>query len=205
MTAAAVLLVLLLILMISRIRVTVVYDGAVRTSVRFLFLKFDILTGKRKKKSAPKDSTPLPKKSEKRKATDTKKEPIISSPTDVAKLVKFVVFRTVRRFAKYLRVDKFKFHITVATPDAARTAVTYGAVSSSAFALTEGLRRCKMKRNAQLEAVVIPDFVSEKSSADIDIVLSIMLWQAVACIITAANGFARYYTDKQRRITVKEK
>ena len=62
-----------------------------------------------------------------------------------------------------------------------------------------------MKRNAQLEAVVIPDFVSEKSSADIDIVLSIMLWQAVACIITAANGFARYYTDKQRRITVKEK
>ena len=97
------------------------------------------------------------------------------------------------------------YYITVATPDAARTAVTYGAVSSSAFALTEALRRCKMKRNAQLEAVVIPDFVSEKSSADIDIVLSIMLWQAVACIITAANGFARYYTDKQRRITVKEK
>ena len=66
MTAAAVLPILLLILMISRIRVTVVYDGAMRASVRFLFLKFDILTGKRKKKSARKDSTPLAKNSEKR-------------------------------------------------------------------------------------------------------------------------------------------
>ncbi|MCQ2386136.1 MAG: DUF2953 domain-containing protein, partial [Clostridia bacterium] len=64
-----------------------------------------------------------------------------------------------------------KIRITVGTPDAAQTAVLYGAVAQSVAYLTEFIRSFA-KVSKQQDIDITPDFLHEETKADIQIRLS---------------------------------
>ncbi len=76
-----------------------------------------------------------------------------------------VVFK---RSLRYARVDVERLTVTVATPDAAQTAILYGAVCAALAGVTEALNVFSHIRIRHPEAYgVAADFTSEKTRADI--------------------------------------
>ena len=81
------------------------------------------------------------------------------------------------KFFKYLRVDLARFHINVATGDAATTALAYGAVCDALthlFVILEPLRGFDLPDNRDIS--VEADYLSEKTTADIKLSFSLRVW-----------------------------
>ena len=105
------------------------------------------------------------------------------------------------QFGKRLHVDVTRIIITVATGDAASTAIMYGAVIASVNALIELL--CKITnldgiKNAEID--VRCDYLSEKTKADIHVAVSLRVWHLFDFIFAALFAFL-----KKRKTIKKEK
>ncbi len=83
-------------------------------------------------------------------------------------LVRDIASTVLHRSLKHARVDVERLTITVATPDAAQTAIVYGGVCAALAALTEILHSFSHLRirDASLYGVAA-DYTSEKSRADV--------------------------------------
>lgn len=82
------------------------------------------------------------------------------------------------RGIKHVRVEVRRFLISVATDDAAQTAILFGAVNQAAMALLAFLDQVdKLKQTRRSRISVTADFASQKSRADIQIILTLRLWQ----------------------------
>lgn len=82
------------------------------------------------------------------------------------------------RGVKHVRVEIRRFLISVATEDAAQTAILFGAVNQAAMALLAFLDQVdKLEQTRHSQIRVIADFASQKSKADIQIILTLRLWQ----------------------------
>lgn len=82
------------------------------------------------------------------------------------------------RGIKHARIEVQRFIIRVAAEDAAQTAILFGAVNQAAIALLEFLDQVgKLKQTRRSKLSVTADFASQKSTADIRIVLTLRLWQ----------------------------
>jgi hypothetical protein len=93
-------------------------------------------------------------------------EPLISQISSVTELVSLIARRTL--FHARVRVDALA--ITVATPDAARTALLYGAACSALAFLTEALHQFSHLHISHPEHYgIAADFSSEHSRADVRI------------------------------------
>ena len=95
------------------------------------------------------------------------------------------------KFGKHLRIKVKKLRLTVATGDAASTALVYGGVSQSVaylLALLNRFSRLKVKKNA---LAVGADFLSEKTTAEIQISLSVSLAGLLATALSAGWAFIR--------------
>ena len=82
-------------------------------------------------------------------------------------LVKYVVLRVLKAFGKRLRVDIHRIDITVATGDAAKTAITYGYVCQGVAYLKTVLDRYLTIRYSQKQrdaVVVRVDYLGERST-----------------------------------------
>ena len=179
--------------------VTVEYNGELALSVRVLFIKIKILPKKdnRKKvrsmsrKKSERIERQLKKKADKKqlkkaakkekkeseKKEKEKKKVSLSGILDTVSLITSIVRAALGSFFGHLRVDVAKFKITVATGDAASTAVAYGAVSQAVsylLALFKDNKRVKGLKTAEMD--VVCDFLGESPSADIKISFSIRVW-----------------------------
>lgn len=123
------------------------------------------------------------KKAEKAKEieSDRSDEPEAEEKTDLCELISkltrvakvFIV-----RFGKHLRIGLRKIKLSVATGDAAQTAILYGAIIGAVqnlYALLVSSGTLKTAKNSEL--TVEPDFLSEKPSVEIDLTFSFRLWQ----------------------------
>lgn len=131
---------------------------------------------KKKKGAAPEKAVP-PKK----------KRSLKASLRLVIRLVKLLL----DKFGKHLRIKVKRLRLTVATGDAASTALVYGGVSQSVaylLALLNRFSRLKVKKNS---LSVGADFLSEKTTADIKISLSISLAGLIATLFGAGWAFIR--------------
>lgn len=96
------------------------------------------------------------------------------------------------QFGKRLRIDVAKIVITVATGDAASTAIMYGAVISAVNVLIELLQKI-MNLNGLKDAEIDVkcDYLGSKTKADIHVALSLRVWHIFDFLIAALRAFLK--------------
>ena len=135
---------------------------------------------KRLKNRANKKQLKKETKKESKKKEQNEKKDIDSSFSgvlDAINLAISIVRAALGSFFGHLRVDVARFKIVVATGDAARTAVAYGAVSQAVaylLAILRNNKRVKGLKTADMD--IVCDFLGETPSADIKISFSLRVW-----------------------------
>lgn len=103
---------------------------------------------------------------------------------------------TIPRFLRHLHLKIARIRILVATDDPAKTGILYGAVCAVISQLTEVLAHITHVSRAKESVSVSADFLPGKPSADIHLVFSIRVWQAVHIGISMA---ALYLKNKMKK------
>ncbi len=119
-----------------------------------------------------------PEKTKKRKEKAPKQKVKLTLSQQI-EMLKEMLAEAYNRFGKKLRIEKYVLKVSVATPDAAQTAVVYGAVSAAMANALFAAERLNRKRRARLYSECKPDFLTEQTDVYVDVGLSIMLWNAV--------------------------
>lgn len=96
---------------------------------------------------------------------------------------------------KKIKINVKRMHITVASKDAATTAILYGTIVQSAACLFQWIDthfiRIKRKDGAM---EIVPDYLSEKMTSDIDLVCTIHIRSAIKI---ASTMYSSYKKEKQ--------
>ncbi len=207
---------LFLILLLSvNIRIRLLYSGELVGVLRVLFFKFRLFPEKAPKKSLTvKQLRRLEKKEEKKKQKkaakkkkkgnsttekNVKKEKKKRTFSDIRELISEIseiALHFVKRFFPKLHVDIHKLNLTVATNDAAKTALTYGAVCQSVsylIALLEENSKLKIKPRA---IDVNTDYTKEKFDADIDIELYLRLGNIISLGFSTLTKYIKQQAKK---------
>ena len=148
---------------------------------------------KKKKKKAAKKAEKKQSEKKSGKVLSEKTEP--KEKRDISELIEAVV-EIVRvffeRFGRHLHIKLRRLNITVASPDAASTAVLYGAVCGAVQCLLELLyNSVTLTLPKNEEITVTPDFTSEKTRADVDITFSLRLWQVIDILFRSVWAYIK--------------
>ena len=145
---------------------------------------------KKEKKAAAKAKKKAEKKAAKKAGTLKKKRSVKQTAEWILRLLNDVVFAVIKCFGKHLRVDVAKLHVTVAAGDAAKTAITYGAVTqSAAYLFTLLSETMHFDYTKQADVAIDADFLGEKSTVSADITFRLRFWHFFAVLNTAIIGF----------------
>jgi hypothetical protein len=199
MTALLVLGIILLFfvfLLSLRATVTVCYGEELSLFVKVLFLRIKILPKKEKKGSGSlsakkakkiRDKLALKKKKkavaakEKKLAKEEKKKhkkkKSIGEILDLLRLITALLGVVIRKFSKHIRIHLSRLKLTVATADAATTAVAYGAATqtlSVLFPLLESVKQIRLPKENELDVGI--DFLSDTPSFDLKLSVSLRVW-----------------------------
>ena len=191
------------LIFIIPIHVMVGLTDNVSVMVRVLFLKIPILPKEKKKKSKDKDKKKKPKekkkkkkekpdKKEKKKKKD-KKHKNKKNISDIVGLVQVLLDTVVALFKRLGRNFKIRVHayeICVASEEAAKTAVMYGAVktlSETIFLRLEDSINFKIVKGAPMG--VYADFLEEKFKANVKIDFSISIAGVFGVLFAAIFKF----------------
>lgn len=159
-------LALLILLLLIPVRVAAVWDGDLRVTLLWLFLRFQVFPKPDKKPGKGPKKKPKPPKEKKREAPAKKGAPEELSKQmglwlDLLGAAKGAAGFLIRR----LRL-KIKLDMVVARGDAARTAIAYGQMNAAvygAYAVAQNLFRL-----APPEISIRPDFTAESGSARLE-------------------------------------
>lgn len=166
--------------------INLVLEDELRVYLRVLFLKFKLYPSKKKKFNQRKHEKKKKKKESAKSPVLKERDEIKSKPTLLENIstITEIVRTFFKHFSKHLHVKLTKIHIKVATPDAAETAILYGAVSGAVACLVELIDSItNLGRIKQSSIAVEPDFLSEKSSARLNISLYINSFGAIIVIL----------------------
>ena len=216
------LLLLIIGIMLLRVQVIIEADTSARVYLKILFIKIQLFPkvnkppnlkhyspkkiAKREAKQKKKEQAKLKKnalkeqkkKEEKEKekelsaAEKKKKKMTLSDITELIGLVMTLIKTFFLRFGKRLRLDLTRIHITVASEDAAKTAIEYGAVSAGVACICEILDsslniRPKGTKDIQVRA----DFLSEEPTVDIVASASLRVWHVFDILFAVAIAFVK--------------
>ena len=107
-------------------------------------------------------------------------------------LIHNIVTTLLGKSTKHIRLRASRIIITVATDDAAKTAILFGAVNQAVVALIELLDQAKKWRRLRDSQISVKaDFASEKSVADISITLSLRVWQMLSILFHTALSYIK--------------
>ena len=153
--------------------------------------------GSKPEKKAEKKALKKAKKEEKKTAGGGKKKKkyTFSDILTLVSTVKEIVSALVGSFFGYLRVEVARLDIVVATDDAAKTAIVYGAVYQAVsyiLAIFDKITTVKYEKNSYVS--VRADFLREKFYADINVTFSLRVGQLIKILIKTAY---RYLKNKK--------
>ena len=192
--AAAVILFLIFLFTVP-FHIRVQADGDVRVWLRVLFVRLSLFPARRRKrpkKERQKREAPAKKKKQKKRPEREKKNIL-----HMIRLVMKIAAAVIKKLSRHLRIRVHHYEISVATGDAAKTAILYGAVtglSSTLFEFLKNTANFGVKRSAPVN--VYADFVGEKTKAYIKIDFSIHLWGALVTLLAAGIAFVRNKNSK---------
>lgn len=215
--------IVLFFVLIGLIRVSVSLRASEDTTLtlKVLFLKFVLypkgppdpkkFTKKALEKQAKKDAKKKKKKNKDESVPPSDgetKEPFknkLDRVKDIVGLVLAILEKTARPFGRYLVVKTRRLWIVVGSDDAAKTAITYGYVSQAVCYICEILDHLTNFKKQDGDSVCVgADFVSGKTRFDLDIALSIRIWQAAALGIRALGAFIKYKLKQMKKESVSE-
>ena len=187
------------------IHVTVGLTESVNVVLRILFFKIPIFsTEKKKKKKKKKKKTKKKEKKKKekkpkdengdKKKKKKKKKKKISDIVGLVRLLLNVVAALFRRLGRNFKIRVYAYEICVASEDAAKTAVMYGAVQSlseTLFLRLENAINFKIVKNAPMGVYV--DFLEEKFKANVKIDFSISLGGIFGIVFGVIFAFIRSF------------
>jgi len=212
----AAIILLITLIMFIRAKIVLTYNGDLSVTLKILFLKFDLhprslseinvkdYTKKKiekrrlkARKKAEKKALKKAKKEEKKAAGGGKKKKkyTFSDILTLVSTVKEIVSALVGSFFGYLRVEVARLDIVVATNDAAKTAIVYGAVYQAVsyiLAIFDKITTVKYEKNSYVS--VRADFLREKFYADINVTFSLRVGQLIKILIKTAY---RYLKNKK--------
>ena len=165
--------------------------------LRILFFKIQILPDKDKKFNISK----FKKKQKNAPITIIKdiKDSETDSPSLLDKLntIREIISIFFNAFRTHLHVKLSKIHVSVATNDAAKTAVLYGAISGAVACivdLIDEITNLKPLKDSSIS--VEPDFLSSKTEIDLNITLYITVLGAIKSLM---KSLIQYYTLNNRK------
>lgn len=165
-------------------------NGGVSAVLNILFFKYTLYpsTDKPKKKKRVKKAK---KKTGGTKTASTQKPKKKTDLGSIIDLVKSIALPIVKGLGKHLRIRLKKLCIIIGCEDAAETAVLYGIACNACDELLEILGRA-MNYSADSGAVYIDtDYVSEKTSFDIDVIFKLNVYGALSILLKALIGYIK--------------
>lgn len=149
---------------------------------------------KREEKKARKKEKKLQKKqkkeTEKKKGEKKKLIRSFSDVTDLINLVKEVVEKLFSKFFFYLKTEIVALKIKIGGDEADKIAVTYGIVIQSVAYILKLLDTFSNLSISHYDSIDIqPCYTEKEFSAEINMVLSIRIWQVLACVFATAYTF----------------
>ena len=214
-----VIILLIAALMMTRGELVICYGEDLELTVRVLKIPIKILPKKEKKirlsdyspkkrariekkrrladaKRAKKDAEKKKKKEEAAKAEKEARAKGKSTKRPIGETISMIgdlVRTAVTRFAKHLRVRIARLHISVASSDAASTAILYGVISQSVAYIAALLDSTNTLRYPTRSDVDIhADYLSEKTTLDIEIGFSLRVWQIFDILFRTGFAFMRH-------------
>ena len=136
----------------------------------------DKLQAKAKKKALKKKQKKEQKEQEKLHPKPKQKKSL-SDILGIISMVKDLVSKVIKTFFKHLKIDLARCHITVATGDAATTAIAYGAICDASLHLFKLLENVKGFELPEAQDFSIDtDFLGDSTKLDIKISFSLRVW-----------------------------
>ena len=159
------------------VHISVGYDNKIRLSVKYLFIKLNILpTGEKKPK---KEKPPKKKQSEPEEKEKTPKEPKEKKPNPILEMVKanghdgmLLVIQNLGKVMgtyggklfKSVVFDEIVLHICVGTGDSAATAIKYGKICQKVYPVFGFI--CSNNLVKRYDIDVHPDFLANKTESE---------------------------------------
>lgn len=206
-----------------KITLKIRYTESLTVYLKIFFVKIKLHPKDKKKKKYPhsmskrkakkiRDSLKKKPKKEKKKTKDKKKEKEESESeenTDLLSIISIVISfvkNFIKLFARSIRVKASRLKITVASEDAAQTALTYTAITQSVnlfFPLLDNLKTVKkLPKGKELEIKI--DFLSDTPTADIDLELYVRVGRALGAVCGAAiRAFKKAVKDQIKKLEKK--
>lgn len=180
-----------------RAKLFVIWAGELFLKIGLGFISFEIPLSKYIKKDEGQEKTTEapPKKKKEKKEKKPKEKPPFSKQLEFFKDLTLAAYN---RFGKKIRVEKYVLKVSVGLPDAAQTAVLYGALSGLMANLTQIILNYRHKKGARIYSECKPDFLSESMDIYVDIGASVMLWNVVITGISAAWIWVKYKIKLKR-------
>ena len=105
------------------------------------------------------------------------------------------------RFLGHLRIDVARLHVTVGSPEAAKTAILYGvAVQGVGYILTFLDKASNLKGMKRADVRVDADFLSEEIRLDVDISFSLRVWHLFHLIFGALGRVIKNRMAVSKRV-----
>ncbi len=208
-------------IMFLRVKVIIEASESATVYLKILFIKIKLVPSERKKiKLKDYESKKFKKRTEKEKLKELKKQQKKAeatakkkkkkeaakekakenpkpkkSPSEIIDLVGLVaklVGTFFTRFAKRLRLDLTKIHITLGGEDAASTAISYGVVCQSVEYLVAALDKItNIKPSTDRDIKVYANFLSDKTEVDIKLAASLKVWHVFDMLFSVALKFVK--------------
>ena len=130
----------------------------------------------------------------------------LSVVLDILGAVRSLVTDLISVSLSHFRLDLARLHITVATEDAATTAIAYGSVCAALDSLLRALEPLKGFNAPKAKDISVDyDFLSEETKLDIKVVMSMRVWHGLHIGFTAlrsigASLFRQLIGSAQSRI-----
>lgn len=186
----------LILLLLIPVRVAAVWDGGLRVTVLWLFLRFQVFPQKEKpERTRPeKGKRPKPKKKKPEKPAKTGPPEELAHQMglwiDLLSAVTGALGVLIRRFRLKIRLD-----MVVAKGDAARTAIAYGRLNAAVYGAYAAASN--VLRLAPPDISIRPDFTAEKGAARLEAEGAL---SPMAALLAVAKGGARFLIRTLRRI-----
>ncbi len=196
---------LISLVLVTRATINIVYEDQLKIYLKVLFLKFRLYPEKKRKFRAKSYDKKLKKIANHKdvRLIDSSKVQDKSNIVDNIKTIYEILKVIFKSFSQYLHVTLAKIYIKIATPDAAQTAILYGAASASLACIVELLDSyTKLHKIKERSVYIEPDFLSEKSDIRINISLSLSVYGAIAMII---KSVIKYYFLKDTNSPINRK
>lgn len=191
----------LLLLLCVPVHFCASYDGEVRASVRWLFIKYVILPQPEKEKKK------TPEKAETAEKTEKKKDRKQSKPLpDILSEVNYYLreFQSgIKVIVKSVRIHRFSFLWKVSGEDAADCAIRYGRICGiigTTISLTGDLFRAD-----SVKIRVFPDFIAEEDETAVDTdIKAVPIGVLAGALIIAFKYIKKIITSRKRKQTVRK-